>query len=131
MRYLYFLILTLLIASCSNDFKKYEEIGLFKIYELQCDGKFYMTIEDCSCKNLPENYFTPKGDKNDNFYEFYVRLKDDRIKIYSLYDEFQTFGDIKSKVDFIVFQNNAEFIEFRESYDLKIFRGYLHGNMNP
>ena len=90
-----------------------------------------MTIEDCSCKNLPENYFIPKGNKNDNFYEFYVTLKDDRIKIYSLYDEFQTFGDIKSKVDFIVFQNNAEFIEFRESNDLKIFRGYSHGNMNP
>lgn len=121
MKHTYYLILIFSLLSCSNDYKKYKDVGSFRIYELQCDGKFYITIEDCSCNNLPKNYFIPKGNKKDNFYEYYVMIKDNRLKIYSLYDEFETSGHIKSKIDFIVSQNNADFIEFRTSNDLKVF----------
>lgn len=50
MKLIYTFILIGLLFSCSNDYKKYRDVGAFRIYELQCDGKFYMTIEDCSCE---------------------------------------------------------------------------------
>lgn len=131
MKHFYNLILLFSLLSCSNDYKKYRDIGVFRIYELQCDGKFYMTIEDCSCEKLPQNYFIPQGNKNDNFYEFYVKTENGRLKIYALYDEFETFGHIKSKIDFIVSQNNADFIELITANDVKVFRGYSNGQINP
>lgn len=131
MRFSFFLIVLLIISSCSNNFKKYKEVGSFLIYELQCDGKHYMTIENCSCDNLPQNYFIPKFDSNDQFYRFYAREENNRLKVYSLYEDFEIKGNIKNRVDFIVSNDNSSFMDFIQQKDLKLFKGYASGNISP
>lgn len=44
----------LLISACNDNFKKYRDVGNNRIYELQCDGKYYLSLEDCTCNNLPK-----------------------------------------------------------------------------
>ena len=90
-----------------------------------------MTIEDCSCEKLPENYFIPKGHSNDNFYEFYARENNNRLEIYTLYDEFEVHGTFKNQIDFIMSKDNSTFIDFIHQNNLKVFRGYSNGQNHP
>ncbi len=121
----------ILISACNDNFKKYRDVGNNRIYELQCDGKYYLSLEDCTCNNLPKNYFVPNGDENDRFYVFYAREENSKVNIYTLYQNFEYFGDINRKVNFHISQDNSEFMDFIKQKNLIVFKGYSNGKMKP
>ncbi|MGV0754520.1 hypothetical protein ACTS95_09285 [Empedobacter brevis] len=129
MRYIVFLFL--LLYSCNSDFKKYQDVGKFRLYELQCNNKYYLSLENCNCKNLPKNYFVPIGDTNDHFFSIYIKESNDKLQVNSLYEGFKTYGVVKDKVDFIIYTDNSRFIDNIKKENYKILQGYSNGTMTP
>lgn len=130
MKYSFILFFLLLMISCSKDFKKYRDINNHRIYELQCNEKYFLSLDNCDCKNLPKNYFIPIGDSRDHFYVIYFREEKNKLNIYSLYDEIKTYGNIKDSINFHIIEDNSFFINLIEDKDFKQFKGYSSGDLN-
>ncbi|MDM1061466.1 hypothetical protein HXZ62_02680 [Empedobacter falsenii] len=126
----YLILFLLLFYSCSSDFKKSYKIGDIKLYELQCSGLYYLSTDNCDCKHLPTNYFIPKGE-NDSFFELFLKKNKGKLQVNSLYNEFETHGNIKEKVDFILYTDNASFSDSIRKLNYTVIRGYSNARMNP
>ena len=89
-----------------------------------------MSTDNCNCKHLPTNYFIPKGEK-DSFFELFLKENKGKLQVNSLYNEFETHGNIKEKVDFILYTDNASFSDSISKVNYTVIRGYSNGRMNP
>lgn len=119
-----------LLYSCNSNFKKSKDVGNFRLYELQCSNQYYLSLENCDCKNLPKNYFIPKGD-NDSYYEIFIKDNNGKLQVNSLYNRFEIYGNIKQKVDFIIHTDNSSFIDSIQKINYTVIRGYSNGTMRP
>ncbi|MDM1521983.1 hypothetical protein HX088_01645 [Empedobacter sp. 225-1] len=126
----YLILFILLFYSCNSNFKKSYKIGEIKLYELQCSNQYYLSLENCDCKDLPKNYFIPVGEK-DSFFEIFIKENKGKLQVNSLYNKFITFGNIEEKIDFIIHTDNASFMDSIEKVNYTVIRGYINGRMNP
>ncbi len=125
MRIIKFLVLFIIILSCSDNYKKAYYIDQnTKLYELKCNKKLYYTFDRCSCNLIPKNYFTRLNIDSDGFYEFHIKSGSPKIEIVALYSNFNKFGDIENYASFKTINDNSYYQDsIIKKY--KVIRGYI------